>query len=352
VEVSRRLLAVDARCLTGRRTGIATWLAGALSEADPQDLILHIKTGEIGDFPGARVQRSSRAFHLLAAWRTVRAGARYLSPDSLIAPILLGARASVAVHDLAPLARPEMQTRRTRVAYRLMLRLAVRRAGHVIVPSQATRDELLRFAPAARLVQVIPEAGRPLPDPGPTPTHRPAGVSTPYLLFTGTIEPRKNVPVLLKAFRAAELDGWQLVIAGGWGWVSAADRAALEAAAGPQIRLLGYVDDLTLAALYRDAELFVYPSSYEGFGLPVLEAMAAGVAVVTTDDPALRELARGHAALAALNGLSAELTRVLRELGNDPAARTRLAAAGRERAAGFSWSRSSRQILKMVRSGD
>jgi glycosyltransferase involved in cell wall biosynthesis len=352
VEVTRPLLAVDARCLTGRRTGIATWLAGALSEADQSELVLHVKAGEVSDFPAAQVRRSPRGFHLRVAWLTLRAGARYLSPDSLIVPILLGKRASVVVHDLAPLARPETQTLRTRSAYRLLLRLAVRRAGHVIVPSLATRDELLRFAPGARLVQVIPEAARQLPDPGPAPEHRPSRVASPYVLFTGTIEPRKNVPTLVQAFRDASLADWQLVIAGGWGWVSDADRAALESAADPQLRLLGYVDDLTLAALYRDADLFVYPSSYEGFGLPVLEAMAAGVAVVTTNAPALHELVRGHAELASLEELAADLTRLLRELGNDPAARRRLAVQGRERAAAFSWSRTSQQVLKMVRSGE
>lgn len=347
-----RPLAVDARCLTGRRTGIATWLAGALSEADQQELVLHVKTGEVMDFPAAQLRRTPRGFHLRVAWHTLRAHTRYLSPDSLIVPILLGKRASVAVHDVAPLARPETQTWRTRTAYRLLLRLAVRRAGHVIVPSQATRDELLRFTPGARLIQVIPEAGRKLPDPGSAPACRPPNVSPPYVLFTGTIEPRKNVPVLVEAFQDAELDGWQLVIAGGWGWVSEADRADLERAASTQIQLLGYVEDLTLAALYRDADLFVYPSAYEGFGLPVLEAMAAGVAVIATDTPALRELLRGNGELASLTDLRGELSRLFRQLAADPAARARLAQAGLERASAFSWTRSSQQILKMVHSGD
>jgi glycosyltransferase involved in cell wall biosynthesis len=350
--MTRRLLAVDARALTGRRTGIATWLAGALSEADQSELVLHVKTGEVSDFPESQVARHPRGFHLRVAWQTLRADARYLSPDSLIVPILLGKRASVAVHDLAPLARPETQTLRTRIAYRLLLRLAVRRAGHVIVPSQATRDELLRFAPRVRLVQVIQEAARKLPDPGLTPAHRPPDLELPYVLFTGTIEPRKNVPTLVQAFRDAAPSGWQLVIAGGWGWLAEGDRVALQRQAGEQVRLLGFVDDLTLAALYRDADLFVYPSSYEGFGLPVLEAMAAGVAVITTDTPALRELVRGHAELASLTDLRAELARLLHVLTSDPVLRQLVAAQGLERASEFSWSRASRQILKMVRSGD
>jgi glycosyltransferase involved in cell wall biosynthesis len=351
--MTRRPLSVDARCLTGRRTGIATWLAGALSEADPQQLVLHVKAGVVSDFPEALLRRTPRGFHLRVAWYVVRAQSRYLSPDSLIVPILLGGRATVAVHDLAPLARPETQTWRTRTAYRLLLRLAVRRAGHVIVPSQATRDELLRFAPHAKLVQVIPEAARTLPDPGPAPAHRPPDVTTPYLLFAGTIEPRKNVPVLVQAFREAQLEGWQLVIAGGWGWVSAVDRDTVESAATQgDVRLLGYVDDTTLAALYRDADLFVYPSSYEGFGLPVLEAMAAGVPVITTDTPALQELAREHAAVVQLQDLRAELTRLFRTLTADPVECERLARGGLERAAGFSWSRSSKVILKVILSGD
>ena len=347
--MTSRVLMVDARCLTGRRTGIATWLAGALSQASPADIVLCIREGQIEDRPGARILRYSRAFHARVAWRVLRSKDRYLSADSLIVAAVVGRRATVVIHDLAPLSRPETQTLRTRLAFRLLLKLAARRAGQIIVPSEATRDELRRFAPKVTTVHVIAEAGRERPDPGPAPANRPAGVVPPFVLFTGTIEPRKNVPDLVDAFRRAGMPGWQLVIAGGWGWVNQQTRTELEAAAhDPAIRLLGFVDDTTLAALYRDAGLFVYPSSYEGFGLPVLEAMSAGAAVITTDAAALSELAAGSAHIVHLAGLREELAHALNVLGNDETARAELRRRGRARAAAFSWGRSSARILAIA----
>lgn len=345
-------LSVDARCLTGRRTGIATWLAGALSAADPHNLVLNVKAGSVDDIPGARIARAAKGFHLLTALRTRRSGARYLSPDSLIAPILLGSRATAVVHDLAPLARPETQTLRTRIAYRMLLRLAVRRVGHIIVPSEATGDELRRFAAKDPRIHVVAEAARTLPDPGAAPAYRPEGVTPPYILFTGTIEPRKNVPVLVETFERAALSGWQLVIAGGWGWVSPTVKAQLQAAAArSNVRLLGFVDDRALAALYRDADVFVYPSAYEGFGLPVLEAMAAGVPVITTDTPALLELAAGSACIVRLANLREELTHALATLCAHAAARDALRVKGFARAEAFDWQRSSRRILQIAAGG-
>jgi glycosyltransferase involved in cell wall biosynthesis len=353
VEVNTARLAVDARCLTGRRTGIATWLAGALAAADQRELVLYVKSGTVADFPDAQVRRIRRGFHARVAWQVFRARMRYLSPDSLIVPTLLGQAATAVVHDLAPLARPETQTRRTQLAYRALLRAAARRVGSIVVPSEATRHELIRFAPHAANIHVVAEAARTMPNAGPTPKGQPPDVRPPFILFTGTIEPRKNVPVLVEAFRRAAPADWQLVIAGGWGWVPENVRRELEAAAADtEVQLLGYVDDLTLAALYRDAEIFIYPSSYEGFGLPVLEAMAAGVPVITTDTPALRELADGHARLASLSDLCADLTRLMRELCNDPAVRGQLRAEGREHAAAFDWKRSSQQIMRVALQSD
>jgi glycosyltransferase involved in cell wall biosynthesis len=178
-------------------------------------------------------------------------------------------------------------------------------------------------------------------------------VQRPFVLHTGTHEPRKNVLALVEGFLAAPVpEPWQLVLAGRPGWLSAEDAARLEQLVerghGRVVRL-GYVSDAVLAGLYAGAELFAYPSSYEGFGLPVVEAMAAGVPVVTTDATALVEVAGGAARIVPLGPeLPARLGAALAELAADPQARKELVERGHDRAAGFTWSRTARDVHAAV----
>jgi glycosyltransferase involved in cell wall biosynthesis len=329
---------LDARCLDGQRTGIGVFTAEIVEHwPGSPPLRLH------------RRQDHGRLWHLAVARAVRREGGHYLSTDSLIVPTLLGRRATVTVHDLSPVLHPQTQHWRTRLAYRLLLRAACRRAGAVVVPSAATRDDLVARHPGvAKRVHLVPEAGRELPRAGALPE----GVRPPYVLHTGTHEPRKGVRPLVEGFLGAVPEPWQLVLAGRTGWLGRDEQSVLDAlveGSGGRVRRLGFVTDEELAALYAGAELFAYPSSYEGFGLPVLEAMGAGLPVVVADAAAVVEVA-GDAAVVVAGGpgLAARLGEALAGLAADPRRRAELAERSRKRAAEFGWDRTAAGVRDAV----
>lgn len=174
-------------------------------------------------------------------------------------------------------------------------------------------------------------------------------ISGDYILHTGTWEPRKNIAGLIDAFSQldeASRGDLTLVLSGHRAWgaktvTHAIDRAIVK---GGRVRTLGYVGPADLAALYSGARAFVYPSLYEGFGLPVLEAMACGVPVVASDDAAVREVAGGkalHVPALDIDGLSTAIRRVV----DDETLRAELINGGYERVAAYSWDRSGKTVL-------
>jgi glycosyltransferase involved in cell wall biosynthesis len=164
----------------------------------------------------------------------------------------------------------------------------------------------------------------------------------PYVLWIGSLEPRKNVRLLVDAFSrwAADADlPHRLVLAGPGGWLE--DEASVLAPAralGDRVRTVGRVGDPVLRALYRGADVFAFPSRHEGFGIPVLEAMAQETAVIAADIPPVRETATGAAVLLSPDDPAAWVA-ALDNLLHDPNERARLGAAGRERAQQYSWTR-------------
>ncbi len=241
----------------------------------------------------------------------------------------------VTVHDVAFLRFPELSTRRGVRFHARGLELARRHAAVVVTPSAFTRDELVREGFAPERIHVAPHGAPPPPMSEPAGDaavlHR-LGVSEPFVLAVGTVEPRKQFDVA-----AAAVDGLapvQLVIAGPPGW------SDVPGLGGPRVRLLGAVDDPTLDALYRRARVSVVPSAYEGFGFPVIEAMARGCPVVASDASSLPEVAGGAGVLVAPGDVGAWRHAVERVVGDDDE-RARLAAAGTARAAEFTWARSA-----------
>jgi alpha-1,3-rhamnosyl/mannosyltransferase len=243
----------------------------------------------------------------------------------------------VFVHDLAFRVRPDEVPWQQRAYMGSVLPSSLRHAAAVIAPSEATRRDLLLHYPIPGLadrVRVVPE-GRSLErvDPGPLPEGLVPGC---FLLAVGTIEPRKNYPRLLQAYRRLRDLGVSqpLVVAGkvGWAYGSALDDLRRE----PGVRLLGHVDDGTLRALYRSASVLAFPSLYEGFGLPLLEAFAEGLPAVAGASGALPELA-GDAALLVDPLDELAIADALERAVMDQDLRAKLSAAGRERAASYTW---------------
>lgn len=234
------------------------------------------------------------------------------------------------LYDLAFKVNPEWFTPATARGLDEVTRRCLDRADHVITISKSTRDDLVRFYgfPPERVTPILLGA----------PAHAfiadvPSPVEKPYILHVGTIEPRKNLARLIEAAR-----GHRLVLVGARGWRSDEVFKMIDR---EQVTWLDYVSPATLTALYRNAEAFVYPSLYEGFGLPVLEAMAHGLPVVTSKVSSLSEVG-GEAALYADPNDAGDIAAKIEEALSHKAI---LAEKSRAQAAGFSWDRAARETL-------
>jgi glycosyltransferase involved in cell wall biosynthesis len=268
-------------------------------------------------------------------------------------PRTRGAALVVTVHDLTLLRQPALGTAALR---RLVgrVRRSVAEARRVIADSECTRRDLcaLLDVPGEKIC-VVPLACDEHFRPQPRETARARiaeryGLRAPYLLHVGTLEPRKNLERLVRAYarlRRARRDAPLLALVGPPGWGDAAvHRAIDEAGAEEFVRLTGRVPADDLAALYAAAELFVFPSLYEGFGLPLLEAMACGLPAVASSAGALPELAGGAADLVDPRDETA-LCEAMLALLTDAARRKELRERGLRRAADFSWDRCARETL-------
>ena len=245
----------------------------------------------------------------------------------------------VTVHDLTFALFPQYHNRNTRIVAVSGLRRAVRDADLFLAVSEHTKRDLIRLTGISpKRVWVTPEAAdarfRPVRDGG---TLARLGIDRPYVLYVGTLEPRKNVPALLWAFAALEDKEALLVLAGAKGWMYK-EVFALTAELGiaGRVKMLGYVENDDLPVLYTEAQAFVYPSLFEGFGLPVLEAMQCGAPVITTNVSSLPEVA-GDAALLVSPDDPAALTAALRRVLSEPGLREELRGKSLARAAQFSW---------------
>jgi glycosyltransferase involved in cell wall biosynthesis len=281
-----------------------------------------------------------------------RADLIHAPSPSAVPPVRPGQRLVVTVHDVAFRLHPAMYPPPWRALYRLGLRRALRRADAILAPSRHTAEDLVRSGAERRRVHVTPlAASLPSPSEDPEPVLDGLEIPRPYLLFVGTLEPRKNLVRLVRAYRRAIDAGGLthgLVLAGPLGWKAGPVHREIAVPGPGRIALTGRVDAPTLDALYRGADLFCYPSLYEGFGLPVLEAMARGVPVVCSNTSSLPEVA-GSASVqvdpTSVPDLSDAIARIL----GDAAERDRLAAAGPVRAATFSWDHTANETLAAYR---
>jgi glycosyltransferase involved in cell wall biosynthesis len=260
-----------------------------------------------------------------------------------VVPLAAPCPTVVTVHDLAFLRRPDLVPARRRRYFGAMLRAAVRRAARVIAVSEWTKGdvvELLGVAPERVAVTHLAadETFRPADAATLIAFRARQGLERPYVLFVGNLEPRKNVAGLLRAFALliTEVEH-ELVLVGGEGWMTEEISAALaDPRLRDRVRRVGWVEPAALPLWYGAADLFVFPSFYEGFGLPPLESMACGTPVIAANVTALPEVV-GDAALTVDPTDAEAMAGAMRRVLFDPALAADLRRRGLSRAEDFSW---------------
>lgn len=315
---------------------------------------------------GLSVQRSrwdTRVPWRRIAWEQTRLASLAQGLDLLhglafAVPLAAGCPTVITVHDLSFLRFPEAFRRFNRVYLTWVTRFSTRRAGRVIAVSESTRRDVIALCrvPAERVVAVpngVDEQYCPAEPAAVAEFRRRQGLPERFMLYLGTLEPRKNLETLVAAYARwrsyAGSGAPKLIIAGGKGWFFETIFARVaELGLTGDVLFPGYVPAAELPWWYRAAELFVYPSRFEGFGLPVLEAMACGTPVITTTASSLPEVAGDAALLVAPDDTDA-LTAALERLMGDPALRAGLREAGLRQAARFSWSRTAAETAQVYR---
>ena len=366
-------IAIDAHSVGTGLAGNETYAANlveALAEVDSENAYtVYVTRAEArarfeGRWPTVRVRRTLPHTPLLRIPITLSAELRRRPVDILhvqyTSPPLAPCRVVATVHDLTFEHLPETFKRRSWMQLRLTVRATVRRAAHVITPSEYTRRDLIetyKLDPAR--VTAIPLAAsshfRPVEDISELErVRRRYGITREYILAVGSIQPRKNLSRLVRAYSGLRRERGrsnlpQLVLVGKKAWLYGETlKAVEEEGVGDSVVLTGYVSDGDLPALYTGALLFAYPSYYEGFGLPPLEAMRCGTAVLTGNRTSLPEVV-GDAGLLVDPFDTGAIARALARLIEDPALRAELGARGLERASAFDWRDTARMTLQVYR---
>ncbi len=287
-----------------------------------------------------------------------RTGAQVLHSPHYTMPLVGRFARVVTLHDATFFSHPRLHSRVKAVFFRTWTRLAVRSSAVLVVPSQATASQVTTYTGAdpARFRVAYHGVDREVFHPaGPEAQQRVRASlglddDVPYVAFLGTLEPRKNVPALVRGWAqaAAHRDPAPvLVLAGGRGWDDTIEPTLAQVPAGLRVVRPGYLPLDDLAPFLSGAQVVAYPSLGEGFGLPVLEAMACGAAVLTSAELALSEVGGDAVAYTGTSdtAIAAQLARLL----DDPGERDRLRSAGRTRAAGFTWDAAAQVHLEAYR---
>src|SRR5258708_39368482 len=279
----------------------------------------------------------------LLSWIASRADVFHVS-NQLRRNIPKRTRITATIHDLTCWLMPELHTAANVRADRFFAEHTLKRADGLIAVSENTRQD------AIRILGIAPEKIQTIHSGVPDEyfTAQPCERPRPYVLFVGTIEPRKNVDTLLDAWSGMRFrDDFDLLIAGPPGWQSERVMARLQSGESG-VQYLGYVPESDLPSLTAGATAFVYPSLYEGFGFPVVQAMAAGVPVITSNTSCLPEVA-GEGALLVDPKSSGELRAAVEKLLDSESLRASVGANGRARAVHYRWSECARLSLEFFR---
>ncbi|MHB0857460.1 MAG: glycosyltransferase family 4 protein [Anaerolineae bacterium] len=367
------LIGIDAsRATIAHRTGTENYALHLirallrLGDAHCFRLYMRESPGEGLFEPSQRVEWRVMPFprlwtHVRLGWETWRHPPDVLFVPSHVVPLLHPRRCVVTIHDLGYLRFPRAHTRWSRLYLDASTRWSAQVARLVIADSEATRADLLAFyGIAPEKVRVVYPAGveglRPITDPATLERVRAKyRTGARYMLYVGTLQPRKNLVTLVQAYAAlvqqGRLDGdVRLVLAGKQGWLyDEIVTAVEEAGLGGRVIVPGYVADEDLAALLSGALAFVYPSLHEGFGLPILEAMACDTPVICSNASSLPEVA-GDAALLVDPHDVAGLADAMAAVSRDAALRADLVQRGRLRMQVFSWERCAQGVLDVLES--
>jgi glycosyltransferase involved in cell wall biosynthesis len=358
-------IALDCRTVTAPKTGDRTYalnLSRALVAVDGENEY-YFYTSE----PTSLTAFEDARFHAVVlpatprwAWtplvfprdlgrkRLDLAHVQYLVPPWAPCPVV------TTIHDVAFRRFPHLFPLKHRVLLNRLIPLAVHHAAAVITGSEATKRDLVEFYDLSpEKVRVTPYAADPLYRPmergeAQRAVRRRLGVPVPYVLSVGVLQPRKNLPRLVRAFnRIAQSVPHRLVLVGKEGWANEElSQAVAEAPPGREPHFTGYVADADLPPLYAGADLFIYPSLYEGFGLPPLEAMACGTPVITSNTSSLPEVV-GDAGVTVDPLDETAIAAAIQDLLSDPQQLETLAAAGLRRASRFNWRQTARETVAL-----
>jgi glycosyltransferase involved in cell wall biosynthesis len=366
------LVAFNAHLLAGdasyRSAGISVYIESLLRELSGADYGIRLQV-LLGKDAGPLVPPVQLAA-LRAQWPTRHAwqrvlweqtvlparlrymGAHLLHAPAFVGPLAASCPAVITVHDLSFLRYPQFFRRGNRLYLRTLTGVACRRAAAVIAVSNFTAREVHRLlgVPESRIFTVyhgVAQRFRRLPEGEVARFRRDRGLPERFILFFGTLEPRKNLIRLVRAFAQLRDPDLHLVLAGAKGWFYEAVFAEVERLElGARVHFTGYVPAEDQAFWYNAAHAFAYVSIYEGFGMPVLEALACGTPTVTSTTTSLPE-AGGSAVMLVAPEDETALADALHVVLNDAAARDAMREAGLRHAAGFSWATAARQTVEV-----
>jgi glycosyltransferase involved in cell wall biosynthesis len=364
------LLGIDAsRAVTRQRTGTeayAYFLIQALihltAETDHQLRLYFNQPPATGLFPDApHVEQVNIPFprlwtHIKLAWELQQRPPDIFFTPAHVIPLTYFGRSAATIHDLGYIHFPDAHTRRQTAYLNWSTRHNGRRANHVIADSITTKEDLVRqYRLNPEKIQVIYPAYDPALQPVTNEEKLAAvrqkyGITPPYLLYIGTLQPRKNLIRLVEAYAAMHDLSHQLVLAGNPGWRSKPILQAIESqnpVVHQQIILPGFIDDEDKATLISGAAALLYPSLYEGFGFPVLEANACGTPVICSNTSSLPEVA-GEAALLIAPRNTAELTATIAHLIATPSLQHHLINKGFQNIQRFTWRKTAEQLLTLL----
>ncbi len=238
----------------------------------------------------------------------------------------------ITIHDMTPIKFPEFHVWRGPLVHKLVLPHIIEGADSIIAVSESTKKDILEYYPNARNISVIPLAGKSLPQA------MKSEVGVPYILCVSTLEPRKNIETLISGFeKIAASIPHHLVLVGHDGWKSKGLINKIRSSKfADRIFHIGYADEQTLANYYAGADLFVYPSQYEGFGMPVIEAMSFGVPVVLAANSSLLEVGKDAGEYFDTFD-SNDLAQKMKEIIEDREKWEKVGKLGKEKASQYSW---------------